>query len=191
MPEYYLCCRLRSHDLNHQRAKFWCNPLSIARLLDCCHTSNEKDAPGLNQTQQHYPLTEPTVSPLIKYLWKKGYAIMTGTITTTTVAIVAEYCGTLPCMAASAEGGIFLSDKSVSILFCILINRSCNGFLLLLSIKRSFCRNCSEKPKALAAEDVWKCKWSGIGRFRMRSIARCVTVQNRFWTVTSFLLRLS
>ena len=47
---------------------------------------------------------------------------MIGKMTTTTVAIVAEYCGTLPCMAASAEGGIFLFDKSVSILLWMLIN---------------------------------------------------------------------
>ena len=73
---------------------------------------------------------------------KKGYAIITGKMTTTTVAIVAEYCGTLPCIAASAAEGIFLFDKSVSILLCILIRRSCKGFLLSLSInRRAFCQS--------------------------------------------------
>ena len=38
-----------------------------------------------------YPLTLPTVRPLMKYFWKNGYTIMIGPITTITVAIVEEY----------------------------------------------------------------------------------------------------
>ena len=57
------------------------------------------------------------VSPLIKYFWKNGYTTMIGPITTTTVAIVADYCGMLPCMADNALEGIFLTLRSVSMLF--------------------------------------------------------------------------
>ena len=53
----------------------------------------------------------------MKYFWKNGYTTMIGPITTKTVAIVAEYCGIVPPIAALADAGTLELLRRNSILF--------------------------------------------------------------------------
>ena len=79
---------------------------------------------------------------MTKYFWKNGYAIMIGPITTITVAIVAEYCGIVPPMAARALAGTLELFSRNSMLFWMLISSSCRGFLLSVTIySRAFCQS--------------------------------------------------
>ncbi len=67
---------------------------------------------------------------------------MIGPITTTTVAMVADCWGMVPCIAAKTLEGMLRAFRSISMLFWMFIRRSCKGFLLALSMNiRAFCQS--------------------------------------------------